>query len=234
MQGHGAFPMKNQSSPNISSEVFSTLKERIIRWDYAPGHRFTEEALCDEFGMSRSPIREALRMLVENGLVVKEPHRGYSVKQPDMKEIFDLYDVRLALETYVVATLAQKGMPAEVWGHLCDTWQSIQAGIPNMNQDFPAKDEEFHEALAQATGNTILLQTIRGIDERLHFIRIYDITNPERLQRTCEQHLKILACIQDQDVACAQEAMQRNIHDGRQTVEQALKEAISRAFLGKL
>jgi DNA-binding GntR family transcriptional regulator len=107
--------MKNQSSPNISSEVFSTLKERIIRWDYAPGHRFTEEALCDEFGMSRSPIREALRMLVENGLVDKEPHRGYSVKQPDMKEIFDLYDVRLALETYVVATLAQKGMPAEVW-----------------------------------------------------------------------------------------------------------------------
>jgi DNA-binding FadR family transcriptional regulator len=119
-------------------------------------------------------------------------------------------------------------------GHLCDTWQAIQADIPNMNQDFPAKDEEFHEALAQATGNTILFQTIRSIDERLHVIRIYDITNPERLQRTCEQHLKILACIQDQDVACATEAMQCNIHDGRQTVEQALKEAISRAFLGKL
>jgi DNA-binding GntR family transcriptional regulator len=224
--------MKNQSS-TIGSDVFARLKERIIRWDYAPGHRFTEEGLCEEFGMSRSPVREALSMLVENGLVEKEPYRGYSVKQPDMKEIFDLYDVRLALETFVVAQLAKNGMPSEVWDHLCQTWQTIQAEIPQMDQDFPGKDEEFHETLAQSTGNQILMQTIRGIDERLHFIRIYDITNPERLRRTCEQHLRILTCIKDQDVACAQEAMTMNIYDGRQTVEQAVKEAISRAYMRK-
>ena len=59
--------MKEQHSPNLSTDVFSVLKERIIRWEYAPGHRFTEEGLCDEFGVSRSPVREALRMLVETG-----------------------------------------------------------------------------------------------------------------------------------------------------------------------
>lgn len=225
--------METKSSPNISSEVFNTLKERIIRWDYAPGHRFTEEGLCAEFGMSRSPIREALRMLVENGLVEKEPYRGYSVKQLDMKAIFELYDVRLALELFVVAKLAKSGMPEELWSRLCDTWKTIQAEIPQMKQDFPEKDEEFHETLAQATGNNTLVQTIRGIDERLHFIRIYDITSPERLQRTCEQHIKILTCIKEQDVACAQEAMMMNIQDGRQTVEQALKEAIARPYLSK-
>lgn len=225
--------MKTQSSPSISSDVFNTLKERIMRWDYVPGHRFTEEGLCAEFGMSRSPIREALGMLVENGLVEKEPYRGYTVKQPDMKAIFELYDVRLALELFVVAHLVQNGIPDEVHRSLLATWTAIEAELPNMNQDFPAQDEAFHETLALATGNHTLVQTLRGIDERLHFVRIYDITNPERLRRTCEQHLKILACVLQKDVACAQEAVRLNIENGRQAVEQAVKEAITRAYLGK-
>ncbi|MDQ2691396.1 MAG: GntR family transcriptional regulator, partial [Chloroflexota bacterium] len=58
--------MRELPSSTLSTDVFSTLKERIIRWEYAPGHRLTEERLCEEFGVSRSPVREALRMLVEN------------------------------------------------------------------------------------------------------------------------------------------------------------------------
>ena len=62
-------PNWNSKTSNLSAEVFATLKDRIIRWQYPPGHRFIEEQLCVEFKMSRSPVREALRMLVENGLV---------------------------------------------------------------------------------------------------------------------------------------------------------------------
>jgi DNA-binding GntR family transcriptional regulator len=64
--------MPTPLSPILSNDVFSVLKERIIHWEYAPGHRFTEEALCEEFGISRSPVREALRMLVENRLPTKD------------------------------------------------------------------------------------------------------------------------------------------------------------------
>jgi DNA-binding GntR family transcriptional regulator len=225
--------MKTLSSPNISTDIFNALKERIFRWEYAPGHRFTEEALCEEFEVSRSPVREALRMLVENGFVEKEPYRGYSVKQPDMKKIHELYDVRLALELFVVAQLAENGMPVEVLEHLNNSWQSIMNDLPKMNADFPTIDEEFHETLAQATGNQSLIQILRDIDERLHFIRLSDITNTERLQKTCEQHLKILDCIKDRTVDCAREALLLNIQDGRTNVDQAVKEAIGRAYLGK-
>ena len=224
--------MKEQHSPNLSTDVFSVLKERIIRWEYAPGHRFTEEGLCEEFGISRSPVREALRMLVENQLVEKAPHKGYSVKQLDMQEIHELYDVRLALEIFVVEQLARGGYPEKEWRELYRSWQSLRKTTPANTADFAQLDEEFHEQLAGWTGNRTLLQQIRSIDERLHFIRVTDITSIERLRVTCEQHLRILDCIKEKNIDCAREALQLNIEDGRKNVEHAIKEALARAFLG--
>ena len=99
------------------------------------------------------------------------------------------------------------------------------------SSDFAIKDEEFHETLANWTGNQTLLQQIRSIDERLHFIRMTDITTPERLRDTCEQHLRILNCIRDKNIECAREALQTNIEEGRQNVEHAIKETLARAYL---
>lgn len=226
--------MKNQPSPNISTDVFNVLKERIFRWEYAPGHRFTEEGLCAEFEASRSPIREALRMLVENGLVDKEPHRGYAVRQPDMQKIHELYDVRLALELFTVEYLAGKGTLAPDLAQLRQEWQSILDDLPVMKSDYLLKDEEFHKALAQATGNQALIQILGDIEERLHFIRMSDITNLERLKKTCEQHLKILDCIEEGKVECTREALQLNIQDGRTNVDQAVTQALAQAYLGRI
>jgi DNA-binding GntR family transcriptional regulator len=224
--------MKQQHSPNLSADVFSVLKERIIRWEYAPGHRFTEEGLCEEFGVSRSPVREALRMLVENKLVEKAPHKGYSVKQLDMQEIHELYDVRMALETHVIERLAQGSYPEKEWKELYRSWQDLRKATPTNSADFAQLDEEFHEQLASWTGNRTLLQQIRSIDERLHFIRVTDITSAERLRETCEQHLRILDCIKEKNMDCAREALQLNIEDGRKNVEHAIKEALARAYMG--
>jgi DNA-binding GntR family transcriptional regulator len=223
--------MKEQPSHNLSTDIFSVLKERIIRWEYAPGHRFTEEGLCEEFGVSRSPIREALRMLVENDLVDKAPHKGYNVKQLELQEIHELYEVRLALEIYVIEHLAQRGYPEKEWDALSLTWQNLRKAAMTDPVDFSRKDEEFHEMLAIWTGNQTLLQQIRSIDERLHFIRMTDITSVPRLQATCEQHLRILDCIKEKNIECAREALQINIEDGRKNVEHAIKEALARAYL---
>lgn len=224
--------MLERNSPNLGTDVFLALKERIIRWEYAPGHRFTEEGLCAEFGVSRSPVREALRMLVENGLADKSPHKGYSVKQLDLQEIHELYDVRIALETFVVERLAQGSYPETEWKTLARTWRDLRAAASAQMADFSKMDEAFHEQLATWLGNRALLQQLRTIDERLHFIRMTDITSVERLRETCEQHLRILTSIQKRDVAGARKAMQINIEDGRKNVEHAVKEALARAFLG--
>jgi DNA-binding GntR family transcriptional regulator len=223
---------KNSNAQVLSSDVFSTLKNRIIRWQYPPGFRITEEGLCEEFGVSRSPVREALQMLMENGLVEKEPHRGYGVKQPDLQQIHELYEVRLALELYVGEKLARQGMPAESWQKLHDTWAMLTTGAEGEDLDFAVYDEEFHEVLAISTGNATLAQQLKNIDERLHFVRMFDITSPERLKITCEQHLRILDCIRSGDVSCIREAIESNIFEGRKHVEMAVKEALARAYMG--
>lgn len=219
-----------QANPALSADVFTVLKERIIRWDYLPAHRLTEEELCKEFGVSRSPVREALHMLVENGLVSKEPYRGYMVRQPDMKEIHDLYDVRQALELFAVEWLAGHGMPDVEWSALYSAWQGLQDNLPGFSANFAEYDEAFHEKLAECTGNQALVQTLRNIDERLHFVRMTDITTAGRLCATCEQHLRILGCIKAGDIPGARQAVMLNIEDGRQNVAQALKDALARSF----
>jgi DNA-binding GntR family transcriptional regulator len=221
--------MEKKSSA-LSAEVFATLKERIIHWEYPPAYRLTEEELCEEFGVSRSPVREALQMLVENGLVTKEAYRGYAVRQLDLEEIHDLYDVRLALELFVVEWLARNGMPEADWQKQRATWQNILDHLPQNIADFAADDESFHEELAALTGNQALVQYLRNIDERLHFVRTNDITTPERLAETCQQHLIILDCIKSGEVGPAREAIHQNVENGRKKVEVAIREVLVRSF----
>ncbi|HEY5731879.1 MAG TPA: GntR family transcriptional regulator [Anaerolineales bacterium] len=224
--------MSPQNTSNLSSKIFNVLKDRIIHWQYPSGHRFTEEGLCEEFDVSRSPIREALRMLVENNLVDKAPHKSYSVKQLQLREIHELYDVRMALEIFVIERLVEQGCPEAEWNSLYRIWQDLKRATMTDSVEFSDQDEEFHETLAIWTGNQTLLQQLRSIDERLHFIRMTDITSAERLEATCEQHLRILDCIREKDIVCAREALQLNIEDGRKNVEHAIKEALARAYLG--
>ncbi len=224
--------MPETQSANRSNDIFSVLKKRIVAWEYAPGYRLTEEGLCEEFGISRSPVREALRMLVENGLVDKEPHKGYTVKQLDLQEIHELYDVRLALEVYVVVQLAQGSYECEGFDALYTTWKTLEKSAMTNTEDFAKLDENFHETLARWTGNRTLAQMIHSIDERLYFIRVTDITTTERLRATCEQHLRILDCIKARDVNCARAALHENIESGRKNVEHAIKEALARAYFG--
>ena len=224
--------MKSRTSSNLSNEISAELKDRIIRWHYPPGYRFTEQELCEEFDVSRSPIREALRTLVENGLVDKEPHKGYTVKLPDTREINELYEVRLALELFIVELLAKKGMPTPEREKLRITWSSIQNTNPQNVVEFAEKDEEFHETLAACTDNNMFVQYLHSINERLHFVRMMDITSTERLRVTCEQHLQILDCLKHGSVTCACEAMRMNVHHGRANVEQAVKAALAKAYLG--
>jgi DNA-binding GntR family transcriptional regulator len=217
------------------SEIFMALKSRIIRWEYPPGYRFTEEEICKEFGVSRSPVRETLRMLEEHGLVDKVPYRGCTVKQPDVQAINELYDVRAILELAVVELLAAKQQPPELLESLAQTWKNL-ARVSSYAQveavDLAQEDRVFHETLASAAGNRTLFDMLHTINERLHFMRMFDITTAERLWDTCAQHLRIVDAIAAGDTLAAKDAMRLNIEGARQQVKNAIKEALARAYLG--
>ena len=219
--------------PGRSVEIFAALKQRILQWDYPPGHRFREEELCRSFGVSRSPVREALRMLEESGLVERAPHRGCTVHQPSLQEINELYDVRLILECAAVELLARGSVSAAELDALSETWRALAqtescAGVQTAT--LARQDRLFHEGLARATGNGTLLDLLRTINDRIHVIRMIDITTVERLWETCRQHLAIVERVAARDPEGAREAMRANIEGARAQIEHALKDVLARAY----
>jgi len=223
--------MSKKTTTNLSQEIFNILNGRINSWKYAPSHRFTEIGLSEEFGVSRSPIREALAKLVDKGLVEKIPNIGYSVRQPNMNEVVELYDLRLALELYVVEVLSINGLSKEKGDKLYDDWTTLLKSKTVNLASVADLDEQFHETLATEINNKALLKELQRIKERLHFIRMTDITTSDRLKTTCEQHIQILDCINLGDSICAREALQKNIKSGRDNVEYSLKSAIAQTYL---
>jgi DNA-binding GntR family transcriptional regulator len=215
---------------NLNRGIYASLSERVLELQYPPGHRLTEEALCAEFGVSRSPVREALGMLVENGLVDKKARQGYTVRRLDLREIEELYDVRLVLEVAVLERVCAKGMDTADLERLEQFWRELYERLPAMAEHLADSDEAFHATLAHAAGNGVLEQLLRFVDRRIHFVRLVDITSPERLRVTCLDHLAILAAIRERNVARGLEALRRNIEWGRRNVETALKEALIRAY----
>jgi DNA-binding GntR family transcriptional regulator len=94
-----------------------------------------------------------------------------------------------------------------------------------------ARDEAFHEQLAAATGNRLLFEQLQGINERLHFLRAMDITTRERLAATCAEHGAILDAVSRRDSEGARLALRRNVQQGRDQVEAALRSAVARAYV---
>jgi DNA-binding GntR family transcriptional regulator len=218
-------------SKSLTVQIFTTLKSRIMKWEYPPGYRLTEEAISDEFEVSRSPVREALRMLAENDYVDKMPHRSYTVRQTDLDRIKELYNVREALELYVVELLTKVDLDPGYFDDLYQTWHSLLNELPLIDTEMADRDEEFHEALAEATDNRTLLEMLHTINERLRFVRLTDFITVERQHETCQQHIDILDSIIAKNTSNAREAMQQNIETGCQNVETAVKEALIKAYM---
>jgi DNA-binding GntR family transcriptional regulator len=221
----------NEIAPsNLSGSIVKTIKRRIINWEYPPEHRFTEEALCREFGVSRSPVREALRILATNGFLKKLPNRGYSVRHVNLREVEELYELRLALELHVVEHLADRDPSNPRLVDLERTWSALLRGPERKGEELAELDARFHETLAEAAGNRMVLDALRGINERLFVFRMIDFEKSDRAESTCHQHLKILREIARGDAPAARRAMQRNVDEGRNNVRTTIKDALAKAY----
>jgi DNA-binding GntR family transcriptional regulator len=217
------------ASKNLSGEIYNTLTTRINTWVYPPGHRLTEEDLSAEFQVSRSPVREALNMLVEASLIEKEERKGYRVRKMSLKEINDLYDTRKMLEQAVIDRVCVNVIDPEILDDLERRWKNILKSLPAMASEAALEDEKFHETLAQVAGNRVIQRILKDIDLQIHFVRLSDITDPDRLKKTCEDHLAILDALRQRDRERAKKIIRDNIEWGREKVAAALKDALARA-----
>lgn len=216
-----------------AKSICSVLKQRILAWDYIPGQRFTEKTLCEEFEVSRIPVREALSMLIDTGLVTKERNVGCRVRKLTVEDINHLYELRTALELYAIEVLtAMPDASARVEG-LKTEW----AGYSNWSKEqgidpvfWSNADERFHEGLVDMLGNPALSRALHDVNEQLRFLRVKDITTFERLKNTCKAHRAILLAVAQGVPLDARERLYENILMGRNNVQESFKEVLIQTY----
>lgn len=212
-------------------QLVRTLRRRIVAWQYPPHFQLIEESLAQEFGMSRSPIRQALTHLAAEGLVERLPRRGFRVRQMQLRDVEELYEFRLALELQVVQGLAHKGLPQEELFRLQAMWQNPEALEKQPLGELALLDEAFHAGLAAAYGNQLLLKHLVIINERLLAFREIDFEQNARVEDTCEEHGRILHAIVSRNAGQACELLKHNIHSGLGSVENTIIQLVARSYL---
>lgn len=213
----------------LGASIYEQLKFDITHWVYRPGQRLIEEAIAERFGVSRTPIREALRRLEQEQLVVYVPQHGYSTAGLNLKELNGLYQVRIAVEELSVTLAVQARMEEgarRILQELYEMWEE-EVEIPSGgNPDFVYADEAFHEGLAFAGGNGYLHGTLKSLNERIRIIRITDFGSAERIEATYSQHAGILKAISEGEDLEARRRMRDHILESQAHVSASAAQAL--------
>jgi DNA-binding GntR family transcriptional regulator len=219
-----------QKSSGLAGQIVATVRKRILHWEYPPLYRLTEELLCSEFGVSRSPAREALRVLETDGYLQRMSNRGFAVRQPDSRQVEELYQIRFALELYAIQIVAEQGVPVATISALKKVWKEVKADPAQKAETLANLDVEFHETLAGLLGNKTLDEQLKEINARLFAFRLIDFAKPERVIASCKEHLKVLDLLIAGDVQVCRNALMANIEGSRSTARSALMEALTKSY----
>jgi DNA-binding GntR family transcriptional regulator len=178
--------------------VYAQLKRDVAEFNLVPGDRFTENELSERLGVSRTPVRQALFRLQQEGYVEVLFRSGWRVLPFDFEQFEQLYDLRMVLETTAAQRLCSDSarVNAELLEQLVAIWLVPAAARSSDMTQVSRWDEEFHCSLVAAAGNAEMARVHRDVTERIRIIRRLDFTKQARIEATYEEHAKILKAIQ--------------------------------------
>lgn len=210
--------------PKHSASAIEYIKNRILNFTYLPGVKISDDEIAKSLGTSRTPVREALNRLVEQGLVVSRPNRGFIVKVFTRKEIADHYILREALECLAVRLAIQFIDSEEIISlkSLLSTYPSIMKSKDLTY--FNEADERFHDLIAQYSRNAALYKTLANLHGLIRIIRRYDHIRVNSFQETYREHQAILEQIIRKDPKKATKAMSSHILNSMKLVMKIVPE----------
>jgi len=188
-----------------ADDVYEQLKRDVADFKLVPGDRFTENELSDRLGVSRTPVRQALFRLQQEGFVEVLFRSGWRVLPFDFEQFEQLYDLRMVLETTAVHRIcadpsAGGGRLSPVDGgllsQLAAIWLVPAAERSSDREQVAQWDEQFHCALVTAAGNAEMARVHRDVTDRIRIIRRLDFTKQMRIDATYDEHAKILRAVQ--------------------------------------
>lgn len=181
-----------------ADEVYDQLKRDVAEFNLVPGDRFTENEISERLGVSRTPVRQALTRLQQEGYVEVLFRSGWRVLPFDFDQFEQLYDLRMVLETAAVQRLCADGerVNGELLAQLNAIWLVPVAGRSTDTVQVGQWDEQFHCSLVAAAGNAEMARVHRDVTDRIRIIRRLDFTKQARIDATYDEHAKILKAIQ--------------------------------------
>ncbi|MFP4697798.1 MAG: GntR family transcriptional regulator [Eubacteriales bacterium] len=204
--------------------VFNTLREAILKGELVPGQRLMEKQLADRMGVSRTPIREAIRKLELEGLVVMVPRKGAEVARITEKDLKNVLEIRCALEELAVRIACKKINESEV-RELRSTITEFAEAIDQKDFDsIVEKDVEFHDIIFQATGNEKLIQILNNLREQIYRFRVEYIRKADNHYNLLKEHEEILNAIENKNVERARKVAEQHILNQEMTVIRYIKE----------
>ena len=218
------FEMKMDAFLPLRDVVFQTLRQAILREDLAPGERLMEIPLANKLGASRTPLREAIRMLEQEGLVVMIPRRGAQVAGISEKSLRDVLEVRKSLEKLAVE-LACERMTEEDMKEMNRAEEAFSAAVHEGDALRIAEtDEQFHDVIYNSTGNTKLVQLLNNLREQMYRYRLEHIKDEKSRLSLLEEHQRMMAALRSRDVELAKKAAGEHIVNQENNVLRNLRE----------
>lgn len=204
--------------------VFNTLREAILKGDLKPGERLMELQLASKLGVSRTPIREAIRMLEQEGLAVTTPRKGAEVAKMTLKDMEDVLEIRDALDELAVRIACQK-ISDEQLKQLEDMKELFEKNTQTGNvKKIAEADVTFHDVIYEATGNPKLVTLLNNLREQVYRYRVEYIKDPKNYPTLIAEHEAILESLKNRDVKNAVEAMHVHVANQAEAVKTVIQE----------
>ena len=211
-------PIRLDSYQPLREVVCETLRDAIRRGVLKPGERLMEIQLAEELGVSRTPVREAIRKLELEGYVIMMPRRGTYVANLSIRDVNEVFEIRTSLES-LASGLAAERITDEELDHLQRLLVQIGMYIEQGDiEKIVEVDTEFHGLLYQASRNQRLIGIISNLREQLTQFRKTSMSFPGRLKATLEEHRAIVDAIAQGDVKAAQTAAEHHMEKSEQTL----------------
>jgi len=203
--------------------VFNTLRQAILKGELAPGERLMEIQLAERLGVSRTPIREAIRKLELEGLVLMIPRKGAEVAKISEKSLRDVLEVRRSLEDLAIELACQR-MDEEDIKELEEAQDVFAQAIASGDAMAIAEsDEHYHDVIYRGTYNDRLVQILYNLREQMYRYRLEYIKDADKRQILLLEHDKILKAIKNRRVAEAKDTMRAHIDNQALTVSRNIK-----------
>lgn len=198
--------------------VFNTLRKAILTGSLKPGERLMEVHLANKLGVSRTPIREAMRKLELEGLVVMIPRRGAEVAQITEKSLNDVLEVRKALDALSVELACERITEEEI-AELKTACEEFEQATKGKDASVIAKaDVRLHDIIVQATGNQRLLQLVNNLSEQMYRYRFVYIKDESQHEKLIEEHKEIYESILIRDKERASAAARLHIDNQEKSI----------------